>query len=95
MMSTQVPIDVICQHTAEGDVIPIKIRVRDEEGEYQNYKIIGYKNLSHGNKEYQLANGVMATSTIIPYECKISTFGRELIIMLNYNSSSNIWTLSR
>ena len=33
------PIDVICQPSRDGKITPMKIRVIDEDGEYQEYKI--------------------------------------------------------
>ena len=40
-------IDVICQHTREGNMIPIKIHIQDEEGEFQTFVVKSYKDLSH------------------------------------------------
>lgn len=31
--------DVICQHKIDGSIIPLKIRITDEDGEYQVYNI--------------------------------------------------------
>ena len=36
-------IDVICQHTKEGDIIPLRIRLVDEDGMLQTYNIKSYK----------------------------------------------------
>ncbi len=87
------PIDVICQHTKDGDLIPIKMRFQDEAGEYQTYKIKAYKDLYHrGN--FTLPSGIIASATILPYECRIDVFGREQTIMIYYNCSDNIWRLT-
>ena len=37
------PIDVICQHSQDGTIVPLKIRVRDDDGEYQAYMIQGFR----------------------------------------------------
>ena len=42
-MQRAVPVDVICQHSRDGSLIPIRVRVVDEEGEFQSYTIKGYK----------------------------------------------------
>ncbi|MCR5733234.1 MAG: hypothetical protein K6G22_01385 [Lachnospiraceae bacterium] len=87
------PIDVICQHTKDGDLIPIKMRFQDDEGEYQTYKIKAYKDLYHkGN--FTMPNGITASATILPYECKIDVFGKEQRIIIYYNCSDNIWRLT-
>ncbi len=85
-------IDVICQHTAEGKLIPLRIRLQDEDGVFQVYKVRGYKDQSHKG-DYTMPNGVFATSAIFPFECKIAVFGREKIINIFYNSNDNIWRL--
>lgn len=87
-------VDVICQHTREGNIIPLKIRVQDEEGEFQNYVVKGYKDLSHKGS-YTMPNGVGVTSTIFPFECKIVVFERERIVHLYYNSLDHIWCMSQ
>ena len=43
------PIDVICQHSRDGKITPMKIRVIDEDGEYQEYKIKGYNIIMRNN----------------------------------------------
>lgn len=35
-------IDLICQHTMDGKIIPMRMRLRDEDGELQEYTIKGY-----------------------------------------------------
>ena len=37
------PLDVICQFTRHGEIIPIKFRMEDDEGILQEYKVIGYR----------------------------------------------------
>lgn len=39
------PIDVICQFTKDGIIIPLKIRMPDDEGELQVYKVKTYKEI--------------------------------------------------
>ncbi|MCR5108972.1 MAG: hypothetical protein K6B28_12520 [Lachnospiraceae bacterium] len=87
------PIDVICQHTTEGYLIPIKLRFRDDEGEYQSYRIKSYKDLYHKG-QFTLPNGIIATNSILPYECRIDIFGRERSILIYYNCDDNIWRLT-
>lgn len=85
-------VDVICQHTKEGKLIPIKLRLQDDEGEFQTYAVKGYKDLSHKGS-YIMPNGITATNNIFPFDCKIVVFGREQIVHLYYNSSDHIWRM--
>ena len=40
---------VICQPSRDGKITPMKIRVIDEDGEYQEYKIKGYNIIMRNN----------------------------------------------
>lgn len=82
--------DVICQHTRDGTIIPIKIRLQDEDGEFQTYSIQAYKDLTHyGN--YVMPNGVTTSNHMWRFECKIIVFGVEKRIRLFYNAFDNKW----
>ena len=84
-------IDVICQHTRDGRIIPLKIRVKDEDGEFQTFMVQGYRDLTHPGK-YTLGNGVEVSGcNIKTYECKIVVFGVEKIVRIFYNASENLW----
>ena len=40
---TQQKIDMICQHKADVTIIPIKFRMVDDDGLFQEYKIKAYR----------------------------------------------------
>ena len=85
--------DVICQHRRDGKIIPIKIRLEDEDGEFQTYKVQAYKDLTQYGK-YVTPEGVSSVNHIWKYECKISVFGVEKRIRLHYNAFDNRWRVS-
>lgn len=85
-------VDVICQHTTDASIIPIKMRMKDEDGEFQIYTIKSYREISHPS-DYSLPNGIRSHSHLWFFECKISVFDRERIIRLFYNANENTWTL--
>lgn len=82
-------IDVICQHCKNGSIIPIKIKVQDEEQIYQIYKILSYRELTQAN--VLLPNEAIVTSNILRYECKIEVFGMMKRIVLHYDKSQVKW----
>ena len=87
-------IDVICQHTRDGRLIPLRIRLVDEDGENHVYSVKEYRDYStHGS--FQIPEGLMVTNTIFPYELKISTFGILRTIRVYYNCGSCTWSLAR
>ena len=86
-------IDMICEHRKDGTIVPIKFRVTDDDGLLQEYKVRSYRDLSHKGS-FEMPNGVIATSNIFPFECKIDCFGREKILILYYNCNEHVWTLA-
>lgn len=85
-------IDVICMHGRDGSIMPIKIRVVDEDGAYQTYMIRGYKDLTNYGK-YSLGSGTQVTNHIWKFECRILVFEVEKKIVLMYNAYDNRWRL--
>lgn len=72
------PAEVITQFTADGKIIPIRIKLQDDDGAYQTYSIKGYKELTHYD-------------CVFTYACKISVFNRIRIIKLIYQSHDCKW----
>ena len=86
-------VDVICQHTRDGVMYPIKIRVADEDGEYQTYRIKAFRDLSHqGTRE--MPDGVFVTNRTMVYECDIIVFGRQRMIRLYYEPNGTVWKMT-
>ena len=85
------PIDVICQHSTDGSVIPMRVRVRDEDGGFQTLNVKGYRDYSH-NPEYKLPNGYQLTTYDFCFECNIVVFGmRKKIILFYRPQSDSVW----
>ena len=89
----QKPVDVICQHSRDGTIIPIKVRIVDEDGEYQTYRIKGYKDLSHRGT-VEMPDGVFVTNRTLIFDCDITAFGRQKTIRLYYEPSKTIWKMT-
>ena len=88
-------IDMICQHKADGTIIPIRIRMLDSDGAYQEYKVHAYKDLTYkGVPLDQLDPGRIHTAGIYPFECKIECFGYRKTIRIFYNSYDHTWKLA-
>lgn len=82
--------DVICQHTKDGKLIPLKLRIEDDDGELQSYSIRSYRPLSVGG-DVVLPNEVTVAKSIYRYECKLCIWGREKIINLFYHAYEKVW----
>lgn len=83
IISGDIPVDMICQFTKDGYVIPIKVRMPDEDGEYQEYKIQGFREKSdvEGCKN----------AGILSLECRLITYGQIRIINLIFFSRDYRW----
>lgn len=88
-----IPVDVICQHSTDGSIYPIKIRVTDEDGVRQVYIIHEYTDLSHQGS-YTLSDGVTVANDTLVFDCKISIFDETRHIRLYYRPSNMIWKMT-
>lgn len=86
-------LDVICQYNSDGTIIPLRIRIKDGEGEQQTYTIKGFKDLSYKGT-YRLPNGILVTNDMLSYECRIPVLGRLRTIWLTYSLSRNQWSVN-
>ena len=84
-------IDVMCTHTMDGKIIPMKIRLKDEDGMYQTFAVRGYRDLNvKGN--YTLGNEVVVTGVdIYAFEVKILVLGTEKTMRITYHKRENVW----
>lgn len=89
--STQ-QVDVICQHNSDGSMIPLQVRIRDDDGVFQTYRIKAYKDLTPSGS-YVMPNSIPATAHTWQFECKIAVFSVEKRIRLFYNAYENFWRL--
>lgn len=87
-------IDVICQHTADGNIIPLRIRLKDEDGIFQTFNIKGYKELSTPAK-YISPYGTIVHSHTWTFLCKIQVLDTLKSIELFYNSNDNLWKITK
>ena len=86
----RVKADVIAQHTRQGELIPLKIKISDEDGEEQTFAVKGYRRLNAGGT-VMLPNEVNVLSHIRYFQCKIEVFGVSKIVDLSYNFNEEAW----
>ena len=86
----RVKADVIAQHTTKNEIIPLRIRIIDEDGAYQTYSVKGYRRLNATGK-VTLPNEVTVSSHMRYFQCKINVFGKEKIVDFFYNLYQQDW----
>ena len=81
----QQTLDVIAQFNRDGSIIPLKIRLYDEDGELQSYVIKAVR------ERYVNSATAPAEYHIIIFDCKINAFGKERIISISYSYADRLW----
>ena len=78
-------VDVICQHTMEGEIIPLRIRLHDEDGVLQTFNIRAYKDITvHDN-----------FTNIWTFDCKILVMDTLRPIRLFYHAVDGVWKIQK
>ena len=83
--SYQQSLDVICQHKKDGTIIPLKIRLQDEDGEYQSYMVKSYR------QSGMSASANPPSYSTVMFECKINAFGQDRIVGISFNYMDGLW----
>lgn len=96
IVSVDKNIDVICQHTRDGLIIPLRIRLIDEDGMFQNFVIKSYRDRSFHAPNYTMPNSetVGRRQTWI-FDCKIQVFDSIKVVTIIYNTYEGKWMLQR
>ena len=87
-------IDVICQHTSDGNIIPLRLRIKDEDGIFQTFNVKGYKELSMPGR-FISPYGTLVHSHTWTFLCKIQILDMQKQVELFYNSADNLWKIVR
>ena len=82
---SQQSLDVICQHKMDGNIVPLKIRLQDEDGEYQAFTVKAFR-CTNLNKTIN-----PAMNPTLFFECKIVAFGEERRIGISYSFRDGLW----
>lgn len=85
-------VDVICQYTKDGRLIPLRVRLQDDDGLYQAYSIKSYKEISHSG-EYRTPYGTISHTPHWHFLCKIQIMDKIVTTELFFNGSDNIWRI--
>lgn len=88
------PVEVICQFTPDGKIIPIKFKMMDAEKTFQVFSIKSYRYPSIYTKEHDSYYGrPFHTRNILDFDCKIEVFGAEKVIRLRYFVNKMEWKI--
>lgn len=77
-------IDVICLFQKDGSLIPLKVKIKDENGEYQTYKVMGYKEVLEGE--------LSSTFSMSVFDIKIEVYGVLKVIRICFSVNERTWS---
>lgn len=79
-------VDVIAQFKHNGDIIPLRFQIKDEEGELKPYNINGYRRVT-------TKDGVFVCNSTIMLECPIDNCGMTKVVRLYFQPEGHRWFL--
>ncbi|MDA3733958.1 hypothetical protein PBV87_21010 [Niameybacter massiliensis] len=80
------PIEIISKFNALGEIVPLKLRLEDENHHLQTAKVV--------NIIYTNENQFAGTKTL-DYGCKVQFEASEKMLELRYHIVSHKWTIRR
>ena len=83
----QQTLDVIAQFNRDGSIIPLKIRLYDEDGELQSYKVKSVRQC------YVSSTKAPSDYHIIIFDCKINAFRHDKIVSISYSYADRLWKM--
>ncbi len=86
-------VDVICEHKADGCVIPLRFRLMNEDGVYEVYSIKGYRQLFY-KETYTTPDGVHVCSKDVVFECRVLILDMYRTIRLYFDKDKVSWKIA-
>lgn len=77
-------VDVICDHKADGSIIPLRIRFMNDDGEYETFTIKGYRQ-AEKKGTHTTEDGIYVSDSTFIFECLIIAAGMKRMIRLYYD----------
>ena len=83
-------LDVICQISHDGTVIPIRIRTPDDEGELQTYNVKEYRQINHDSQIVK-DDGIDITYHTLVFDSRLIVGERVQPARLYFNTEGATW----
>ena len=84
--------DVICEIKSDGDVIPMRFRILNDEGIYEDYTIRGYRRALRKDA-YTTQDGLTVCNKDKVFECRIISDGNYRTVRLYFNKDNLKWRI--
>ncbi len=85
-------LDVYCLFRNDGIVLPIRIRLFDDDGERQDFAVHRYK-LIDGSGTACIPSSEIFQRGTVTFDCEIEVFGIRKVLRLLYTATDMQWRL--
>lgn len=85
-------VNVIVQFNHSGEVIPLRIQIKNEDGELQAFTIKGYRPVPQKGT-YTTVDGVFICNSTSMYECQIHVNNQVKVVRLYFQPEGHRWFL--
>ncbi len=86
-------VDVICEHKSDGNVIPMRFRIINDDGCYEAYTIKGYREIMRGDN-YITPDGVTVCSKDKVFECRVIILEMYRTVRLYFDTDRCSWRIA-
>ena len=86
-------VDVICQHNADGTIMPMRFRLMNEDGIYETYTIKGYRQILRKDV-YTTPDGVLTDRREDVFECRVLVLDVYHTVRLYFNKITCKWRVA-
>ncbi|MBE5842093.1 hypothetical protein SAMN02910275_00114 [Butyrivibrio sp. INlla18] len=86
-------VDVICEHKADGNIIPMRFRLMNDDGVYEAYTIKGYRQILRKDV-YTTPDGLTVCSRDKVYECRVLILDMYRTVRLYFNTANGTWRIA-
>ncbi|WP_029319117.1 hypothetical protein [Butyrivibrio sp. AE3004] len=77
-------VDVICEHKADGSIIPLRLRFMNDDGEYETFTIKGFRE-AEKRGTHTTEDGIYVGDSTFIFECLIISMGMKRIVRIYYD----------
>ena len=85
-------VDVIAEFKSDGTIIPMRFRILNENGEYQQFTIKAVKQADKKGA-YTTEDGLYVSNADLVFQCKIITLDTERFVRLYFHPHTCSWRL--
>jgi hypothetical protein len=85
-------VDVIAQFKHNGDIIPLRFQIKNEDGELEAYNVNGYRRVAIKGA-FTTSDSIFVCNNTIMLECQVFIYNQAKVVRLYFQPEGHIWLL--